>query len=196
MLRSLFYTASSLISLYSLLCVIRVLLSWMPEIESSQPGRILARCCDPYPNWFRRFSFTRIGMVDFSPVIAIGVLSVVAQVLPGIGVTGHISIGVILAGILDVVWSFFSFFLVMLIVALATRLVYDLVNRYGYSPFWTMLDRFLNPSISRVSSFFMKGKTLPYRTALILTLAVTVLSWIILHYGVVYLRTVFYTLPI
>ncbi len=196
MLRSLFYTASSLISLYSLLCVIRVLLSWMPEIESSQPGRILARFCDPYLNWFRRFSFTRIGMVDFSPVIAIGVLSVVAQVLPGIGVTGHISIGVILAGILDVVWSFFSFFLVMLIAALATRLVYDLVNRYGYSPFWTMLDRFLNPSISRVSSFFMKGKTLPYRTALILTLAVTVLSWIILHFGVVYLRTVFYTLPI
>lgn len=196
MLRSLFYTASSLISLYSLLCVIRVLLSWMPEIESSQAGRLLAKCCDPYLNWFRRFSFTRIGMVDFSPVIAIGVLSVVAQVLPGIGVTGHISIGVILAGILDVVWSFFSFFLVMLIAALTTRLVYDLVNRYGYSPFWTMLDRFLNPSISRVSSFFMKGKTLPYRTALILTLAVTVLSWIILHYGVVYLRTVFYTLPI
>lgn len=196
MLRSLFYTASSLISLYSLLCVIRVLLSWMPEIESSQAGRLLAKCCDPYLNWFRRFSFTRIGMVDFSPVIAIGVLSVIAQVLPGIGVTGHISIGVILAGILDVVWSFFSFFLVMLIAALTTRLVYDLVNRYGYSPFWTMLDRFLNPSISRVSSFFMKGKTLPYRTALILTLAVTVLSWIILHYGVVYLRTVFYTLPI
>lgn len=196
MLRSLFYTASSIISLYSLLCVIRVLLSWMPEIEYSQPGRILARICDPYLNWFRRFSFTRVAMVDFSPIIAIGVLSVVAQILPGIGVTGHISIGVILAGILDVVWSFFSFFLILLIASLAIRLIYDLTNRYGSSPFWTMLDRFLNPSISRVCSFLARGKTLPYRTALILTLAVTVASWIILHFGVIYLRTVFYTLPI
>lgn len=195
MLKSVFYTASSLISLYSLLCVIRVLLSWMPEIQYTQPGRLLARICDPYLNWFRRFSFTRVGMIDFSPILAIGVLSVVAQILPGIGMTGHISVGIILAGILDVVWSFFSFFLLMLIVALAIRLVYDLVDRYGSAPFWTMLDRFLNPSISRVCSLLARGKTLPYRTALALTLASTTLAWVVLRFAVVYVRTVFYTLP-
>jgi YggT family protein len=196
MLRSLFDAASSLISVYSLVCVIRVLLSWIPEFEYTQAGRILARICDPYLNWFRRFSFTRIGTVDFSPVVAIGVLSVIAQVLPGIGVTGHISIGIILAGILAVVWSFFSFFLIILILALAIRLLYDIFNRYGYSQFWTMLDRFINPSISRVSGFFGRGKPMPYRTALILTLLVMIAAWILLHYGVIYIRTFFFTLPV
>jgi len=196
MLRSLFDAASSLISVYSLVCVIRVLLSWIPEFEYTQAGRILARICDPYLNWFRRFSFTRIGSVDFSPVVAIGVLSVIAQVLPGIGVTGHISIGIILAGILSVVWSFFSFFLIILILALAIRLLYDIFNRYGYSQFWTMLDRFINPSISRVSGFFGREKPMPYRTALILTLLVMIAAWILLHYGVIYIRTFFFTLPV
>jgi len=196
MIRSLFDTASTLVSLYALVCVIRVLLSWMPQFEYTQPGRLLARICDPYLNWFRRFSFTRIGAVDFSPVIAIGILSVVAQVLPGIGVTGHVSVGVILAGILEVVWSFFSFFLIILIIALAIRLFYDIFNRYGYSEFWTMLDRFLNPSISRISGYFGRGKAMPYRSALILTLAFMIAAWIILHFGVIYLRTIFFTLPI
>lgn len=197
MLQSFFYTCSSIISLYSFVCLIRVLLSWMPQIEYSPAGRFLAGLTDPFLNWFRRFSFTKVGAIDFSPILAFGVLSVASMVFSTLAATGHITIGFILAGLLQVIWSFFSFFLNIIILFLVIRLVYDLVNRYGYSPFWSMLDRFLNHPISYVTGFFNRSrKTMGYRASLILTLAVILVLRIGLDIGVRYLINFLGKLPI
>lgn len=91
MLRSLLYTVSQIISLYSFLCLIRIVLSWIPSAANSSFGQILSSLCDPYLNWFRRFPFTRIGMIDFSPILALGVLSVGSDMIARIIRTGHLS---------------------------------------------------------------------------------------------------------
>jgi YggT family protein len=197
MLKTFFITCSSLVTLYSYACLIRIFLTWIPQLEYSPPGRFFAAMCDPFLNWFSRFSFTRIGAVDFSPILALGFLSVGSMVFNTLAATGHITIGIILAGFLQVIWSFFSFFLILIIVLLAIRLIYDLFNRYGYSPFWSMLDRFLNHPVSWVTSFFNRTrKPMSYRLSIILTLVVTILLWAGLQYGVRYLTHLLYTLPI
>ncbi len=200
MIQSIFYTCSYLVSLYSFVCLLRIFMTWIPQFENSQAGRIIAGICDPYLNWFRRFSFTRVGVVDFSPILALGVLSVATRAFFTLGQTGRITVGFILALLLDVVWSFFNFFFIIFILLLAIRLIYDLANRYGFSQFWTMLDRFLNPPIAYVTrafkNLFNHGNTLSYRASLILTLAVMILVWLGLQFGVNQLHTLLSSLPV
>ncbi len=196
MLYSIFSTCSTLITAYSFACLLRIFMSWMPQFEHTAVGRFIASLCDPYLNWFRRFSFTRVGAVDFSPIIALGVLSVASMSFSTLAVTGTITVGIILAGLVSVVWSFVSFFLNILVLFLAIRLIYDLFNRYGYSQFWTMLDRFLNPVISSVTRFFSHGHTMNYRLSLILTFVVMLGLRVGLGYGSALLVAFLMRLPV
>lgn len=196
MIQSILYAFSSLLSVYSFVCLLRILMTWIPQLENSQAGHFIKSICDPYLNWFRRFSFTRVGLVDFSPILALGVLSVASMAFSTFAATGRITVGIILAGLLQVIWSFISFFMNIFILFLVIRLIYDLFNRYGFSQFWTMLDRFLNPPISYVTRLFGRGRTLSYRFSLILTLCVMVALRVGLSYGVAFLRTFLFTLPV
>ena len=170
-MRSIFAALSQLVQIYSLVCVIYILLTWIPGLRYSAFGRALASICEPFLNLFRRFRFTRIGMADFSPILALGALSVISMALSRFAYTGAFSFGFVLAGVVQVVWSFFSYLLTLLLIFLAARVIYDLFFSSGNrSPFWVMLDNFLNPIISFVSQiFFRSGGS--YRARLIATLA-------------------------
>ncbi len=173
MIQSVFFTLASLASLYSLVCLVRILFTWIPGLEYSMAGRLLGRICDPFLDWFRRFSWTRVGVADFSPILALATLSAATMIFSSIGTTGRISLLVIILILVQVIWSFLSFLLNILILFLFIRLVYDLVSRYQYGPFWVMLDRFLNPVISAVSRgitrFLGRTRPLRYRVSLIAT---------------------------
>lgn len=196
MLQSLFYTISSLISVYSLVCLVRVFMSWMPSLEYTTVGRFLASVCDPYLNWFRRFAFSRIGVIDFSPIFALGILSVASMTFSTLAVTGRITVGVILAGIVQVLWSFVAFILNIFIVLMIIRLVYDFFHRYGYSQFWTIVDRMLNPPIARVTGFFFRSQVISYRASLALTLIVMIVLRVGLGFGVAAVSGLLYALPV
>ena len=179
MVRSLLSTVRQLINAYLFLCFIKILLSWVPSAAYSSFGRVLSSICDPYLNWFRRFRFTRIGMVDFSPMLSLGVLSIAAQLITSILATGTISLWIVFVSIMQLIWSFIGFMLNLLIIFLIIRLVYDLFGSSNSSPFWYNLDKFLNPVIAKVTGFFPR-KPLQYRTRLILTILIILLARIAL----------------
>ena len=174
MVRSLLLTVRQLINVYLFLCFIKILLSWVPSAADSSFGRMLSSICDPYLNWFRRFRFTRIGMVDFSPVLSLGILSIAAQLITSLLTTGTISLWGLCVSIIELVWSFIGFMLNLLIIFLIIRLGYDLFGSSSSSPFWYNLDRFLSPVIAKVTGFFPQ-KPLQYRTRLILTILIILL---------------------
>ena len=174
MVRSLLLTVRQLINVYLFLCFIKILLSWVPSAAYSSVGRMLSSICDPYLNWFRRFRFTRIGMVDFSPVLSLGILSIAAQLITSLLTTGTISLWGLCVSIIELVWSFIGFMLNLLIIFLIIRLGYDLFGSSSSSPFWYNLDRFLSPVIAKVTGFFPQ-KPLQYRTRLILTILIILL---------------------
>jgi len=179
MMRSLLLTVRQLINAYLFLCFIKILLSWVPSAAYSSFGRVLSSICDPYLNWFRRFRFTRIGMVDFSPIISLGILSITAQLITSILATGTISLWAVVVSIIQLIWSFVSFILNLLIIFLIIRLGYDLFGSSNSSPFWYNLDRFLSPVIAKSTGFFQR-KPLQYRTRLILTIILMLLLRIVL----------------
>lgn len=174
MVRSLLLTLRQIINAYLFLCFIKILLSWVPSAAYSSFGRVLSSICDPYLNWFRRFRFTRIGMVDFSPILSLGILSIAAQLITSILATGTISLWAVVVSIIQLIWSFVSFILNLLIIFLIVRLGYDLFGSSNGSPFWYNLDKFLSPVIAKATGLFQR-KPLQYRTRLILTIILILL---------------------
>lgn len=61
------------LSLYNTAIIIYILMSWFPNSKTTGFGMFLHSICEPYLEIFRG-RFTRIGMFDFSPIIAIFVL--------------------------------------------------------------------------------------------------------------------------
>ncbi|MFN3362280.1 MAG: YggT family protein [Pseudanabaenaceae cyanobacterium] len=71
----------SAISIYSVILVVRVLLTWFPQIDwYSQPFRFLQEITDPYLDLFRSL-LPPIGGWDLSPMLAIFVLQLISGTL-------------------------------------------------------------------------------------------------------------------
>lgn len=71
---------NNIFSLYLCLILLRILLSWIPNINwYQQPAKFIREVTDIYLDIFRRF-IPPIGGLDFSPIIAI----IVLQILQGI----------------------------------------------------------------------------------------------------------------
>lgn len=147
MISSLFSTLGFTIKIYSYLCIIYIFLSWF---GSRSNNGFLYEICNPYLGWFRRFRFTQIGMVDFSPIIALGVLSLLSNISFQIAATRTFSILGIVLNLVGIVWSFFSFLLNFFIIIFIIRFVLDLSESYRRGNFADMLDRFLSPVFVQV----------------------------------------------
>lgn len=76
-------TVSTTISIYTGLLIVRVLLTWFPNIDwYNQPFAALSQITDPYLNLFRQF-IPPLGGMDISPILAIFLLQIVGSLIPG-----------------------------------------------------------------------------------------------------------------
>lgn len=74
-------TLAQFIQIYSILLIIRILLTWFPNIDwSSAPLSILSQLTDPYLNIFRSV-IPPLGGIDFSPILAFLLLNFISQLL-------------------------------------------------------------------------------------------------------------------
>lgn len=71
------YGLIKLLDLYYTLLIVRILLTWFPNIRwENQPFRFLRQIADVYLNQFRKI-IPPIEMLDLSPIVALIVLSVI-----------------------------------------------------------------------------------------------------------------------
>jgi YggT family protein len=74
-------TLAQFLQIYSVLLIIRILLTWFPNVNwYDPPFSILAQLTDPYLNIFRSF-IPPLGGMDFSPILAILLLNLVSSLL-------------------------------------------------------------------------------------------------------------------
>ena len=77
-------TLVTFIQIYSTLLIIRVLLTWFPQIDwYNQPFAALSQITDPYLNLFRNI-IPPLGGIDLSPLLAFLLLNVVSGLLSGL----------------------------------------------------------------------------------------------------------------
>lgn len=74
-------TLATFLSIYSTLLIIRVLLTWFPNVNwYNQPFAALSQITDPYLNLFRSI-IPPLGGMDFSPILAFLVLTLIGDFL-------------------------------------------------------------------------------------------------------------------
>ncbi|MDE7140447.1 MAG: YggT family protein [Treponemataceae bacterium] len=192
----LFLIIAQVISLYTLLCTIRVLLTWFPRAQYTAFGRILASLCDPYLNLFRRLRFLRISMFDLSPAVALCVLIAVSHVLGNLAAARSFTLGGLLATVLyllqSIVFSVFGFLMLLLVI----RLVVLLLRKDRYGSLWDSLDHSLSPIVFRMTAPFTRGRPTSYKTALIVAIVATIVLMIMLRIVMAMLIVFCHRLPI
>lgn len=168
-------TISAVLSVYMVLLMIRVMLTWFRAAQSHQVFRYLAVITDPYINWFRRFSVLKFGMMDFSPIIAFVILGFVINIANSIATYGKITVGIILALLVNGIWSILSFILVLLIILTIIRILGATVARSGFiAQMSSGIDSIIEPITSWVRRTIFRNKFTPYTTQLGISLAILI----------------------
>ncbi|MCT7969542.1 YggT family protein [Laspinema sp. D1] len=74
-----FSTLAAFFQIYFVLLIIRILLSWFPNVNwYDPPFSIVSQLTDPYLNIFRSF-IPPLGGLDLSPILAIFLLQFIGQ---------------------------------------------------------------------------------------------------------------------
>ncbi|OQB97103.1 MAG: YGGT family protein [Spirochaetes bacterium ADurb.Bin110] len=158
---------SSLISLYMVLCIIRIFFSWIPSLTDTKWGQLISRLTDPYLNLFRDISLFRTTAVDFSPIIALAVLSVLNNLFITLSYAMRITLGFILSLLLDAAWSAISFVLGFFLVISVIRIIGFLARIAVLHPLWQILDGIINPLLFRINKIIYRGRAVQYLQGLI-----------------------------
>ena len=187
---------SRLISVYSFLIWIRILLSWANPYP--RPGSFtyyIAAIIDPYLNLFRT-SRIRMGMLDFSPVLAVGLLSVLQSVLNIYGVYGILTFGMILSLFISAFWSYaLSIFLLFMIISLIIKTIASLSR----SPMFYGASRVM----TGISDSFVLGirkllfpNSIPRESTLsIISLVIMLMIYFVSRYAIVLLSNLALRIP-
>ena len=171
---------SALVNIYMMIIFVRIILTWFSWEKGGAFSNFLASITDPYLNWFRRFPFLRAGFIDFSPIAALGVLSLVNRIFGILASYGTITVGIILALLLQLVWGVISFVIGFLIVILVLRFIALIVAANNAGTFWRIIDGISRPVLYRVNRLLFKNRILNFRTCLLLTIAILVVAYLLL----------------
>lgn len=154
------------LSLYMLACVARIVMSWFPSGIGGQGAVFLTRLTEPYLAFFRRFAFLRGGTMDFSPIAALAVLAALSRAL-SVASYGALTIGFVLALILETAWSPVAFLLsFMAVLALARIIAYQL-RWNSLHPAWRVVDAMVNPVLFKIKALIYKDRIVNYMHGLI-----------------------------
>lgn len=165
---------AAIISIYSILILIRIIMSWFGSMGQGRFFDILSGLTDPYLNWWRRNLNLRIGVIDFSAIAGIAALSIIQNILYTISRFETIALGNILAIILITVWSVFSFILTFFLIVIVLKFIALLTNRDMYSPFWQIVESISQPVLYRVNRIFFGDRITYYNTGIIITIIILI----------------------
>ena len=171
MLYFLFTFLAAVLNLYSIVCIVAIFMSWAPGLKFTSFGRFMTGVTDPYLRIFSRMRFLTIGCVDFSPIIGIGILSLLSSILSRIANTGRIYFGGILASIVYMIWNLFSTIVGIFALFIFIRWIVLLVN-HGQTPYnsaWNQIDQFLQKISYKISKIISR-KPVKYQTSLLISL--------------------------
>ena len=164
---------SAIINIYTILCVISIILTWFPGAKFTPFGKGISSICDPYLNLFSKSGKLRIGNIDFSPILAIGILSLLTTILSRITLTGLIYFCGILGSIISMLWNLVSSLAGIFAILILIRWIVLLVKK-GYTPYesaWNNVDAMLQKPVYKITNTFTK-KPVSYQNALIISFVV------------------------
>ena len=165
-LAALLRIVSAGLSLYMLACVARIVMTWFPGGLGGQGAAFLERLTEPYLAFFRRFAFLRGGAMDFSPIAALAVLAALSRALT-VASYGALTLGFVLALILETAWSPVAFLLSFMAVLALARIVAYQLRWNSLHPAWRVVDAMVNPVLFKIKALIYKDRIVNYMQGLI-----------------------------
>ncbi len=182
---------AQVISIYNILIWIRIILTWvapMTNISNSSFYNILKQVVDPFLSLFRNVKFLKTQRMDFTPLLAFAVLSIVQSILSLFGSTGSISLGIVLALIINTLWTYFLSPLCIILIGL---IIFRLVLCYRKGPNTITMIRSIESIISSyldwMQKIFFVGRIVSDRLLLIVSTIVTTLLYLLTRTAIVYI---------
>ena len=187
---------AGVLALYTFLCFIYILMSWFPGAKFTKFGHFMTTICEPYMGLFRKMSFLRIGNIDFSPIVSLGILSLASAILAGIQRTGRIFFGGILGTILSSLWSITSSIIGIFTLLIFIRWIVLLINkgRTSYESGWNQVDMILNKMTYKIAGTISK-KSMSYQTSLLMSWIILLVAMGIGHFLILLLVNLCYRMP-
>jgi len=187
---------STLVSIYSMIVLFRIILTWFSWIGRGPLQDMLAKITDPYLNWFRRFPILRVGSLDFSPIAAFAVLSLVNRILSTLARHQSISLGIILSMVLQMLWSIVSFLLGFLIIVLVLRLIAHLARLNTYNQFWRIVEAISQPVSYKIIRILFKDRIVSFTHSVIISIASLGIIYLVLRVLVGFISGAVANLPV
>jgi len=169
-MKTLLSLLSAVIIIYTILCLISIFMTWFPGAKFTKFGKFVSSMTDPYLRLFSRRGWLRFGNIDFSPIVALALLSVISSILGNITVTGRIYFGGILAIILNMLWSVVSSLISIILLLIIIRWIVLLVNKgqVSVNSGWYQVDLMLQKFVYKLGNTFFKNN-LTYQKALLVS---------------------------
>ena len=170
MVQTILSILSAAIIIYTIICLISIFMTWIPGAKFTKFGKVISSIADPYLKVFSGRGWLRFGNIDISPILAIGILTLISSILGGITTTGRIYFGGILATVLSMVWSVCSSILTIFFLLILIRWIVLLVNKgqVATDSAWYQLDLMLQKFVYKLGNTFFK-RNLTYQKALLVS---------------------------
>ena len=196
-MNSIFSILASVVSIYTILCFVRVMLTWFPGAEYSKFGQILCQICDPYLDIFRRFRFLRFSSFDFTPAIALCVLMAAQTFFSSLATGRGFRISMILSMIVMLAGNILTSVLGFLAVIVLVRLIAYMIVGDGNSSYsiWTVVDRSISPLIFRIAGLVFKNQTISFVKALLTSFITLIIFSVLISYALQVLGRLISTIP-
>jgi YggT family protein len=159
------------IFIYTLILLLRVMLSWFFRDLSNPVYKALFFLTEPYLALFRKIKFLHYKGIDFSSIAAFiflyflqFILSIVLKMPLRYEAA---SPGNLVYFIYEIAWGILSFFIIAIFLLCAIRLIGLLLKASPFHPFWQGLDNLLNVIVWKLV-FWGGKKNMTYKSALIL----------------------------
>ena len=170
---------ASLLSLYSLLIWIRIILSWLKTGTENPLSYYLGKIVDPYLSWFKGIRSLVRPRFDLTPLVALAVLSVIQSLLRLFGSYGTITVTMVIALLLQTLYSYIVhpilfFFFILLVV----RLYFCYKRSIHSITYIALLDSLIGGLLDWTHRTFYARQTVNDRKLVISSLVVLIIAWI------------------
>lgn len=181
-MRTVLSILSAVIIIYTILCLISIFMTWIPGAKFTKFGRFISSITDPYLNIFSRKGWLRFGNIDFSPILALALLSLLSSILGGITTTGMLSLSNILVLVINMIWSVASSLITIIFLLILIRWIVLLVNKgqVSVNSAWYQVDMLLQKFVYKIGNTFFKTN-LTYQKALLVSWISIAIIWFVLQ---------------
>jgi YggT family protein len=182
---------AQILAIYNLLLWVRIIFSWFSSFSNMRQNKLIQYIqliVDPYLNLFKNIKFLKTNNMDFTPLLAFAVLSVVQSILNLFGATGELTLVLVIVLAINTLWSYLiSPFFFILTIMLVIRLVLCFKKSANSINLIHGIENIIGGFMNWIQKVFFFSKVVSDRTLIIASLVFTILVYIVTRQAITYL---------